>query len=49
MTIEAAREKVAKGLLRKDKQGNWPKFFSTIRSYLGSAAEQQLEALDYNG
>ena len=49
MTIEVAREKVAKGLLRKDKHGNWPKFFSTIRSYLGSAAEQQLETLDYNG
>lgn len=47
--IEGAREKMAKALLRKDKQGNWPKFFSAIRAYLGSAAEKQLEGIGYGG
>ncbi|RVU83712.1 TIGR02646 family protein [Leucothrix sargassi] len=49
MSVKAAREKLAKGLLRKDKQGRWPKFFSSIRSYLGKAAERQLKAIGYSG
>lgn len=47
--IEGAREKMAKALLRKDRQGNWPKFFSAVRSYLGEAAEEQLKSIGYDG
>lgn len=48
-SVDAARAHLAKALLRKDSQQQWPKFFSAIRSYLGSAAEEQLRAIDYNG
>ncbi len=49
MPLKAARERLARALLRKDSQQQWPKFFSAIRSYLGSAAEDQLRALNYDG
>lgn len=44
-----ARKALAATLLRKDARLNWPPFFSAIRHYLGSAAEQQLQAIGYNG
>lgn len=49
LSVKAAREKLAKGLLRKDKKGNWPKFFSAIRAYLGKAAEKHLREIGFNG
>lgn len=36
-------------LLSKDSQQHWPAFFTTIRSYLGSAAETHLHQINYNG
>lgn len=48
-TIPQAREHLAKALLRKDSNNHWPKFFTSIRSYLGSAAETQLQSINYVG
>jgi len=47
--LEAARKKLAKGMLRKDGYGRWPAFFSAIRFYLGSAAELHLKEMHYDG
>jgi uncharacterized protein (TIGR02646 family) len=35
--------------LRKDTKMNWPAFFTTIRSFLGSSAETHLQAIGYKG
>jgi len=48
-SIESARERLAKAYLVKNSDDNWPKFFSALRSYLGTAAENQLEAVAYKG
>lgn len=44
-----ARQAMATALLKKDALRHWPPFFSAIRYYLGNAAEQQLQALGYDG
>ena len=44
-----ARQTLASALLKKDDQYHWPPFFSSIRDYLGNAAEQQLRNIGYNG
>jgi uncharacterized protein (TIGR02646 family) len=49
ITIEDARSRLARGLLRKNDQDHWPAFFSSLRDYLGSAAEQQLTNIGYIG
>jgi uncharacterized protein (TIGR02646 family) len=49
LSIGEAREKLAKMTLRKNSAGHWPKFFTSIRSYLGHAAEEQLRAIQYTG
>ena len=49
LTIDQATENLARGLLKKDEHGNWPRFFSAIRSYLGNASEKQLKAINYQG
>lgn len=49
LSIGEAREKLAKMTLRKNSAGYWPKFFTSIRSYLGHAAEEQLRAIQYRG
>ncbi|CUB02272.1 retron system putative HNH endonuclease [Marinomonas fungiae] len=49
MSIGIARERLAKAILRKNASGHWPKFFTSIRSYLGDAAETHLSAINYNG
>ncbi|NJA05520.1 TIGR02646 family protein [Methylococcaceae bacterium WWC4] len=46
---EDAKLRLARVALKKDEQGHWPKFFSAIRDYLGNAAEQQLNDIEYNG
>jgi hypothetical protein len=48
-TPEQARSRLAQALLRQDANNHWPAFFSAIRSYLGAAAEEQLQAINYNG
>lgn len=47
MTPEDARQKLAKAIIKKDGEGAWPRFFSALRYYLGSAAEQQLLEIGY--
>ncbi|CCK77277.1 conserved hypothetical protein [Oleispira antarctica RB-8] len=49
MKIEDARSRLARGLLRKNDQDHWPAFFSSLRDYLGSAAEHQLTDIGYIG
>ncbi|EKP0317459.1 TIGR02646 family protein [Aeromonas veronii] len=40
--MEDAIDLIAKSVLRKNKAGDWPSFFSAIRSYLGQQAEANL-------
>lgn len=49
ITLEAARDKLARALIKKDVNGHWPRFFSALRHYLGAAAEQQLVTIGYLG
>ena len=49
LSIEDARAQLAKGLLKKNSDGHWPRFFSSLRDYLGDAAEQQLNNIGYSG
>lgn len=44
-----AREQLAKALLKKDENDKWPRFFTSIRAYLGSEAEKQLIDIGYTG
>lgn len=48
-TPQNARMRLAKAMLKKNDGGHWPAFFSSIRDYLGDAAEQQLNDIEYNG
>ncbi|GGI68250.1 retron system putative HNH endonuclease [Shewanella gelidii] len=41
-TVEEARRVLAASVLRKNRAGDWPSFFSTTRFYLGQQAEQIL-------
>ncbi len=47
--IQDVLAKYAQITLRKDLDGKWPSFFSSIRSYLGSAAEEHLQHIGYDG
>jgi len=47
--ISAARTYFSKIYLNKNENGNWSKFFTSIRSYLGSDAEQHLQNIGFNG
>jgi len=47
--LTIARGKLASILLSKDSKGHWQPFFSTIRHYLGDAAERKLAADNYIG
>ncbi|HIF9241601.1 TPA: retron system putative HNH endonuclease [Photobacterium damselae] len=42
LTIEQARSSLAASVLRKNRAGDWPSFFSAVRFYLGKQAEQVL-------
>ena len=44
-----ARRRLARAILRRNRAGNWPAFFSAIRAYLGKQAEEQLERIGYGG
>lgn len=48
-TLDAAIQKLAQAHLRKNAQQHWPAFFTSIRSYLGSEAENHLQTIGYNG
>lgn len=47
--ISAARMYFSKIYLNKNANGNWSKFFTSMRSYLGSDAEQHLRNIGFNG
>lgn len=49
LPLEQARIKLARAHLKKNSDNHWTSFFSAIRSYLGNAAEQQLQTIGYNG
>lgn len=49
MTIAKARADLARRHLRQDQDGNWPAFFSAIRSYLGREAELHLQSIGFFG
>lgn len=49
LSVGDALSKLAKIHLRKDADQHWPAFFTTIRSYLGQAAETQLHSIQYRG
>lgn len=49
LSLADARDRMARSLLRKNKDGNWPRFFSAIRNYLGEAAEKQLRKINFDG
>lgn len=49
LTIEDAILNLAKAELRKDDKQHWPRFFTTIRSYLGKTAEGYLISINYTG
>lgn len=42
LTIEQARSSLAASVLRKNRSGDWPSFFSATRFYLGQQAEAVL-------
>lgn len=48
-STETARDKLARAMLVKNGQGQWPKFFSAVRDYLGASAETQLINIGYLG
>jgi len=47
--LQIAKETLAEAYLYKNNDGHWPAFFSTIRDYLGDAAEKQLNVIHYAG
>ena len=49
LTVEEARDRLASALLCKDSSGNWPKFFTALRCYLGQSAETHLANIGYTG
>ena len=49
LTDDDARRRLAMALLRQNSTNDWPRFFTAIRSYLGSAAEDQLRSIGYDG
>lgn len=48
-SIGEAQKRLAEVNLKKNTNGHWPKFFTSIRSYLGSTAERQLLSIHYDG
>ncbi|MCF6362018.1 MAG: TIGR02646 family protein [Gammaproteobacteria bacterium] len=49
LTVPEARKRLAEALLQKNDHHHWPKFFTAIRCYLGSAAEDQLRVIAFDG
>jgi len=49
LTIDDAILNLAKAELRKNDKQHWPRFFTTIRSYLGKTAEGYLISINYTG
>ncbi|MFW2575659.1 retron system putative HNH endonuclease [Serratia nevei] len=47
LSPEDARLRIAQAMMRKNVNGDWPRFFSAVRSYLGSAAEENLRQVGY--
>jgi uncharacterized protein (TIGR02646 family) len=49
LSIGDARTRLARMNLEKNPLGHWPKFFTSIRGYLGNEAEMQLRNIHYSG
>lgn len=49
LPLHEARQRLARAILTKCPNQQWPAFFSAIRHYLGEAAEHQLQAIGYRG
>lgn len=49
LTIDDAILNLAKAELRKDDKQHWPRFFTSIRSYLGKTAEGYLISINFTG
>ncbi|MAF15693.1 MAG: TIGR02646 family protein [Marinomonas sp.] len=49
LSVDQALQLLAAALLRKNGNQEWPKFFTSIRHYLGEAGELQLQAIGFSG
>ena len=49
LSVGDARTRLASINLKKNMLGHWPKFFTSIRSYLGSEAEAHLINVNFDG
>lgn len=49
LEIDQAMAMLTQAHLRKNSQGHWPAFFTSIRSHLGKSAENHLKEIDYKG
>lgn len=49
LPVGAARARLASMNLKKNPLGHWPKFFTSIRGYLGNEAEKHLISSHYSG
>jgi hypothetical protein len=49
LSAHDARDRMVRALLVKDAKSYWPAFFTSIRSYLGTAAEDHLMSIGYDG
>lgn len=49
LTLPQAQSRLSQIYLRKDGNQHWPAFFTSIRSYLGTKAEEHLRTINYAG
>lgn len=49
LSMDQVMIKIVKAQLRKNEDGHWPTFFTTVRSYLGQVAEVYLNSINYSG
>jgi len=49
IAVPQAMDQLTQAYLCKNNQQQWPAFFTSIRDYLGPAAEKQLQAIGYQG
>jgi uncharacterized protein (TIGR02646 family) len=47
--LDVAMQEMAQSQLRKNENQCWPKYFSCVRWYLGTHAEEQLQCINYQG
>lgn len=49
LTLPQAQSRLSQIYLRKDHNQHWPAFFTSIRSYLGTKADEHLRTINYTG